>query len=61
MFIVPFPYLPVKQIPFIYEKAGYYSACAFTAQTVQKQTGQKHPAWREAPGMAGCRYSSTEG
>ena len=35
--------------------------CAFPAQTVRKQTGWKHPAWREAPGMAGCRYSSAFG
>ena len=32
-----------------------------TAQTVQKHTGRKHPAHREAIGMAGCRYCSAEG
>ena len=44
-------------------RSCYSSArvCAFTAQTVRKRTGRKHPAHREAIGMAGCRYCSAEG
>ena len=34
------------------EKLLLSQVCAFPAQTVRKQTGWKHPAWREAPGMA---------
>ncbi|HIY59958.1 MAG TPA: hypothetical protein H9831_04650, partial [Candidatus Eisenbergiella pullistercoris] len=39
----------------------FNQVCAFTAQTVRKRTGRKHPAHREAIGMAGCRYCSAEG
>ena len=35
--------------------------CAGNAQTVRKRIGRKHPAHREAIGMAGCRYHSAEG
>ena len=31
------------------------------AAAVQKRTGRKHPAHREAIGMAGCRYCSAGG
>jgi hypothetical protein len=36
-------------------------ACAKTAQAVREQRGRKHPAYREAIGMAGCRYNSAKG
>ena len=39
----------------------FSQVCAFTAQTVRKRIGWKHPAHREAIGMAGCRYNSAEG
>ena len=35
--------------------------CAQAAQTVRKCTGRKHPAYREAIGMAGYSYNSAEG
>ena len=44
-----------------FDRLLFRQVCAFTAQTVRKRTGRKHPAHREAIGMAGCRYCSAEG
>ena len=43
------------------ERLLFSQVCAFPAQTVRKRTGRKHPAHREAIGMAGRRYCSAEG
>ena len=44
-----------KEVLKLFERLLLSQVCAFPAQTVRKQAGWKHPDWREALGMAGCR------